>query len=98
MTLENVLNTGVILEDWEVVYILHSLINQLAILEKHGIANRDIKTLDVIIIMDPNQNDHFILKLLISGLDAFWKTQIIQRLHVLQFLDFQNFFLHYGCH
>ena len=63
MTLQNFLKMSFSFEESEVIYILNSLVSQMALLQIHGIANRDIKPMNVIIVEDNEKINNFYFKI-----------------------------------
>ena len=63
MSLEDLLQMGMKFKESEVIYILKSLVNQLDVLQMHGIVNRDLKPANVIIVEDENNKGTFFYKI-----------------------------------
>ena len=62
-TLDDILRAGKVYDCDELLYVLKRLVTGLAILQDNGIANRDIKTSNIILIEDSENQGNYIYKL-----------------------------------
>lgn len=63
MTISELLKMDVSFKEAEVLYILNCLVSQLLLLQTHGIANRDVKPQNVIIVEDQENKGNFFYKI-----------------------------------
>ena len=69
-TLDSILSAGKKYSCKELVYVLRNLINGFAILQKNGIANRDVKTQNIILVEDNSAERHFVYKISDFGISC----------------------------
>ena len=62
-TLKNLLDSGKVYKCEELAYVLHILAQGFSILEKNGVANRDVKPDNVILVEDSNDENRILYKI-----------------------------------
>ena len=62
-SLDNILESGKVFSLQELVYVHRRIVEALAILEENGIANRDIKPNNIILVEDPKRERNYFYKL-----------------------------------
>ena len=62
-TLENILEAGKVFSCAELLYVQRKMLEGFAILEENGIANRDVKTQNIILVEDPTTDGKYFYKI-----------------------------------